>query len=75
MLLAHPGLAALPRLSLDAPALTCYRAIRSARRADRVSTPKATVQALARLEVPAFEVGPLLDAFSRFVDRLSVKLQ
>ena len=33
MLLEHPALAGLPRLSLDAPAPTHYRAIRAARRA------------------------------------------
>jgi DTW domain-containing protein YfiP len=51
MLLEHPALAALPRLSLDAPAPTRYRAIRAARRADQVSTLEATVQALAMLTV------------------------
>lgn len=67
MLLEHPALAALPRLSLDAPAQTRYRAIRAARRADQVSTLEATVQALAMLESPAFDATPLLDAFSCFV--------
>ena len=67
MLLEHPALAALPRLSLDAPAPTRYRAIRAARRADQVSTLEATVQALAMLEGPAFDAAPLLDAFERFV--------
>lgn len=67
MLLEHPALAALPRLSLDAPAPTRYRAIRTARRADQVSTLEATVQALAMLEGPAFDGAPLLDAFERFV--------
>ena len=67
MLLEHPALAALPRLSLDAPAPTRYRAIRPARRADQVSTLEATVQALAMLEGPSFEAAPLLDAFGRFV--------
>ena len=60
-------LAALARLSLDAPAPTRYRAIRAARRADQVSTLEATVQALAMLEGPAFDAAPLLDAFERFV--------
>ena len=32
MLIEHPALAALPRLSLQAPAPTRYRAIRAARR-------------------------------------------
>lgn len=67
MLLEHPALLALPRLSLDAPAPTRYRAIRAARRADQVSTLEATVQALALLEGPSFEAAPLLDAFGRFV--------
>jgi DTW domain-containing protein YfiP len=67
MLLEHPALAALPRLSLDAPAPSCYGAIRVARRADQVSTLEATVQALAMLEGPSFNAAPLLDAFSRFV--------
>ena len=67
MLLEHPALAALPRLCLDTPAPTRYRAIRAARRADQVSTLEATVQALAMLEGPSFDAAPLLDAFSRFV--------
>ena len=67
MLIEHPALAALPRLSLDTPAPTRYRAIRAARRADQVSTLEATVQALAMLEGPSFDAAPLLDAFSRFV--------
>lgn len=67
MLLEHPALVALPRLSLDAPAPTRYRAIRAARRADQVSTLEATVQALAMLEGPSFDAAPLLDAFGRFV--------
>ncbi|HJV71018.1 tRNA-uridine aminocarboxypropyltransferase [Ideonella sp.] len=67
MLLEHPALAALPRLSLDAPSPTRYRAIRAARRDDQVSTLEATVQALAMLEGPSFDAPPLLDAFSRFV--------
>jgi DTW domain-containing protein len=54
-------------MSLDAPAPTCYRAIRAARRADQVSTLEATVQALAFLEGPSFDAAPLLDAFGRFV--------
>lgn len=67
MLLELPALAALPRLSLVAPAPTCYRAIRAARRADQISTLEATVQALAMLEGPSFDAAPLLDAFGRFV--------
>ncbi|EHR72103.1 hypothetical protein BurJ1DRAFT_3294 [Burkholderiales bacterium JOSHI_001] len=67
MLLEHPALAALPRLSLDTPAPTRYRAIRAARRADQVSTLEATVQALAMLEGPSFQAAPLLDAFGHFV--------
>ena len=67
MLLEHPALAALPRLSLDAPAPTRYRAIRAARRADQVSTLEATVQALALIEGPAFDGQGLLEAFDRFV--------
>ncbi len=67
MLLEHPALAALPRLSLDAPPPTRYRAIRAARRSDQVSTLEATVQALAMLEGPAFDGAPLLDTFGLFV--------
>jgi DTW domain-containing protein len=67
MLLEHPALAALPRLSLATPAPTRYRAIRAARRADQVSTLEATVQALAMLEGPAFDGAPLLEAFGSFV--------
>jgi DTW domain-containing protein YfiP len=73
MLLEHPALAALPRLSLDAPAPTRYRAIRAARRADQVSTLEATVQALARLEGPSFDAAPLLDAFGRFVTGVAAR--
>jgi DTW domain-containing protein len=67
MLLEHPALAALPRLSLDAPAPTRYRTIRAARRSDQVSTLEATVQALAMLEGPSFDAAPLLEAFGCFV--------
>ncbi len=67
MILEHPALAALPRLVLDAPAPTRYRAIRAARRADQASTLEATVQALAMLEGPSFDGSPLLDAFGHFV--------
>ena len=67
MLLEHPALAALPRLSLDTPGPTRYRAIRAARRADQVSTLEATVQPLAMLEGPSFDPAPLLEAFGHFV--------
>jgi len=67
MLLEHPGLAALPRLSLQPLAPSCYGAIRVARRADQISTLEAAVQALAMLEGPSFDAAPLLDAFGRFV--------
>lgn len=73
MLLEHPALAALPRLSLDAPAQTRYRAIRSARRADQISTLEATVQALAMLESPTFDATPLLDAFGSFVTGVAAR--
>lgn len=73
MLLEHPALATLPRLSLDTPAPTRYRAIRAARRADQVSTLEATVQALAMLEGPSFEAAPLLDAFGRFVEGVAAR--
>ncbi len=73
MLLEHPALAALPRLSLDAPAPTRYRVIRAARRADQVSTLEATVQALAMLEGPSFDTAPLLDAFGRFVTDVAAR--
>lgn len=75
MLLEHPTLVALPRLSLDAPAPTRYRAIRAARRADQVSTLEATVQALAMLEGPSFDGAPLLDAFGRFVAGVAARQQ
>jgi DTW domain-containing protein YfiP len=75
MLLEHPALAALPRLSLDTPAPTRYRAIRAARRADQVSTLEATVQALAMLEGPPFDAAPLLDAFGRFVADVKARQQ
>jgi DTW domain-containing protein YfiP len=67
LLLEHPQLAALPRLSLDAPAPTRYRAIRAARRPDQVSTLEATVQALSLLEGPGFAAEPLLARFGEFV--------
>ncbi len=73
MLLEHPPLAALPRLALEAPAPTQYRAIRAARRADQVSTLEATVQALAMLEGPPFDAALLLDAFGRFVADVAVR--
>jgi DTW domain-containing protein YfiP len=73
MLLEHPALAALPRLALDAPVPTRYRAIRAARRADQVSTLEATAQALAMLEGPSFDVAPLLDAFGRFVTAVAAR--
>lgn len=71
LLLEHPLLAALPRLSLQAPAPTRYRAIRAARRADQVSTLEATVQALARVEGPDFRAAALLDAFGQFVAQVA----
>ena len=67
LLLEHPALAALPRLALQAPAPTRYRAIRAARRPDQVSTLEATVQALAELDGADFDGGPLLAAFGEFV--------
>jgi DTW domain-containing protein YfiP len=73
MLLEHPALVALPRLSLGSPAPTRYRAIRAARRADQVSTLEATVEALARLEGAAFDGVPLLDAFGRLVAGLAAR--
>jgi DTW domain-containing protein YfiP len=73
MLLEHPALAALPRLSLDAPAPTHYRAIRAARRADQVSTLEATVQALAMVERTDFNGVPLLEAFGRFVEGVAAR--
>lgn len=73
MLLEHPALAALPRLSLAAPAPTRYRAIRAARRPDQVSTLEATVQALAMLEGPSFDPSPLLDAFGQFVAEVAAR--
>lgn len=75
MLIEHPALAALPRVSLDAPAPTRYCAIRAARRADQVSTLEATAQALEILDGPSFDAGPLLDAFGRFVAGLAARRQ
>ena len=73
LLLEHPLLAALPRLSLGAPAPTSYRAIRAARRPEQVSTLEATVQALAMLEGPRFDGAPLLAAFGGFVAGLAAR--
>lgn len=73
MLLERPVLAALPRLSLGAPPPTRYRAIRAARRLHEVSTLEATAQALAQLEGPGFDSGPLLDAFGRFVASVAAR--
>ena len=75
MLLEHPALVALRRLSLVAPVPTCYRAIRAARRADQISTLEATVQALAMLEGPSFDAAPLLDAFGCFVAGVAARQQ
>jgi DTW domain-containing protein YfiP len=75
MLLEHPALAVLPRLSLDAPAPTRYRSIRAARRVDQVSTLEATVQAIAMLEGPSFDAAPLLDAFGHFVADVAARQQ
>jgi DTW domain-containing protein YfiP len=75
MLLEHGALAALPRLSLDTPAPTRYRAIRAARLPHQVSTLEATVQALALLEGPSFDGEPLLTAFGRFVTDLAARRQ
>jgi ATP-dependent DNA helicase DinG len=74
MLLEHPSLAALPRLSLHAPAPSCYGSIRTARQADQISTLEATVQALAMLEGPSFDPAPLLDAFGRFVAGVALRI-
>jgi len=73
LLLEHPQLAALPRLSLDAPAPTRYRAIRAARRPDQVSTLEATVQALSLLEGPGFAAESLLAAFGQFVTSVAAR--
>jgi len=75
LLLEHPRLQALPRLALDAPPPTRYRAIRAARRGDQVSTLEATVQALAQLEGAGFDGAPLLAAFGHFVDREAARRQ
>ena len=69
LLLEHPQLAALPRLALDRPPPTRYRAIRAARRDDQVSTLEATVHALAQLEGGGHAFAPLLSAFDDFVTR------
>ena len=75
MLLEHRALAELPRVSLDRPAPTHYRAIRAARQPHQVSTLEATVQALTLLEGPSFDGAPLLDAFGRFVTGLAARQQ
>ena len=75
MLLEHPALAALPRLSLQAPEPTRYRAIRAARRVDQVSTLEATVQALAMVEGASFDATALLDAFGAFVATVAARQQ
>lgn len=69
MLLEHPALAALPRLTLTAAKPTRYRVIRAARHTDQLSTLEATVQALAMLEGATFDGAPLLEAFGRFVEQ------
>lgn len=71
LLIEHPALATLPRLSLPAPPQTRYRAIRKARRADQISTLEAVVHALAVLEGPSFDGEPLLDTFGTFVAALA----
>lgn len=73
LLLEHPLLAALPRLSLTAPAPSRYRAIRAAPRPDQLSTLEATVQALAMLEGPGFAAEPLLARFGEFVAGLAAR--
>ena len=50
MLLEHPLLAALPRLTLTTPEPTRYRALRAACNPEQLSTLEATVHALATLE-------------------------
>lgn len=75
MLLLHPALQALPRLALQTPEPTHYRAIRAARRDDQVSTLEATVQALRQLEGPGWDGTPLLQAFGRFVGREAARHQ
>ena len=75
MLLEHRALAELPRLSLDTPTPTLYRAIRAARLPHQVSTLEATVQALSLLEGPAFDGTPLSNAFGRFVTGLAARRQ
>ena len=69
MLLEHPLLAALPRLTLTTPEPTRYRPLRAARNPEQLSTLEATVHALATLEGAAFAGTPLLEAFGRFVER------
>lgn len=73
MLLEHPMLSALPRLSIAPTAPTCYWAIRAARRMEQISTLEATVQALAMVEGPSFDGAPLLDAFGRFVATVAAR--
>ncbi len=61
----NPGLAALPRLSLDAARPARYGALRRAQRAGQLSTLEAALLALEQLEGPRFE--PLWQAFERFL--------
>lgn len=67
MLHANPLLAALPRLSLDAPHTSCYALLRKAPKPGQMSTLEATCLALAQLEGQPARYASLLAAFDGFV--------
>lgn len=67
MLFCNPLLQALPRLALDDVPPSAYR-IRKAHEPHQLSTLEAAACAIAALD-PAADVRPLLDGFSKFIDR------
>ena len=74
MLLEHPLLAALPRMSLHAPAPTRYRAIRAARRARPGLDARGHRASAGHPGGPApSTAAPVLDAFGRFVDSVAAR--
>ena len=67
MLFCNPLLGTLPRLALEDVPPSAYR-IRKSHEPHQLSTLEAAACAIAALE-PAADVHPLLDGFSKFVDR------
>lgn len=67
MLFCNPILRTLPRLALEDVPPSAYR-IRKSHAPHQLSTLEAAACALAALD-PAADVGPLLEAFSKFIDR------